>query len=236
VEYFTDDITCMPARMIWRTVWRTAPLLSVPLFLMFLLQRSLGWRPPANYGLARPVSLPEIQPEQVPPAVCESMRPHLEALANLGFQQMFYLNPLYIGGKQSYSVVLLHSGGLIFATVVWFFISRGSQTRSNVVSSCHSLDSHGKQMTTGPLASEHWNPELIPPFHDLLPLPLGTSPADVLAIHQERVSAMKDLVRLNRDSLAAHMLNLINRLIDFMVEKGYYVPLSPAEIASLTKN
>jgi hypothetical protein len=209
--------------------------LSVPVFLLFLLQRSVGWRPPANYGLARPVSIPEIPIEQVPPPVRESMRPYIDALANLGFQQHFYLNPPYIGGKQGYSVILLHANGFIFATVVWVFISRGPQSRSHVVFSCHSLDSHGKQMTTGPLAPEHWNPELIPPFHDLLPLPLVTPPADVLAIHQERVSSVKDLVRLTRDSLAANMLNSFNRLINFMVEKGYYVRLTPAEIARLTK-
>ena len=90
-------------------------------------------------------------------------------------------------------------------------------------------------MTTGPLAAEQWNPEIIPPFHDLLPLPLGTTPAEVLAIHQERTSSAQDLVRLDRDSVARHMLSTHNKLIDFMVERGFFVPLSQAEIARLTK-
>ena len=236
LEYFTDDITRLPLSMMWRIVWRTAPLVSVPLFLLFLVQRSIGWRPPANYGLAKPASLPEVRPEQVPPEVREEARPYVEAISPLGFEEVFWLNPPYIGGKQGYSLVLLNQNGYFFATVVWIRITRGPQTRTAVIFACHSVGSQGTQISTGPLAPEQWNPELIPPFHDLLPLPLGTPPADVVGIHEERVAAMKDLVCWNRDSLAAHMFSSLLRMIDFMVEKRHYIRLTPAEVARLTKD
>jgi hypothetical protein len=218
--------------MIWRTVWRVAPLNSVPLFLYFLVCKAFGWRPAANHGIERPASLPEIPSEQIPQDVRAALQPCLEDCLRAGFQPAFYLKPPYIGGKQAYSAVLLDPSGLIFATVVWMRLTRGSLTRSTVIIACHSLDLRGNQLTTGPIAPEHWNPELIPPFHEVLRLPIQTRPSDVLATHQVRIESAK-LVRLDRESLSRQVLQSIHQLFDFMVQKGYYVKLSQREIEQL---
>jgi len=231
--YYTQDITTSPAAMIWRTVWRTSPVLCVPLFLIFFARRMLGWRSRATFATARLDSLPVVSPDLVPDHVRAEMRPYLRACEDAGFSVAFFLKGNYIGGRRSYSAVLLNRSGDVCATVIWLHLWLRAFTKTSVVFACHTFLVDGVELDTGPMDDRHWNPELIPPNHELTRLPPGTHPEEVIDLHSKRVGFREGVVRFDRESLADHMLEAARKMFDFLVAQGIYVPITDEEVRQL---
>jgi hypothetical protein len=220
--------------MIWRTVWRTSPVLCVPLFLYFGARKLLGWRPRATFGAARVESLPTVLPDLVPDNVLTEISPYLRACAGAGFSLAFYLKGNYIGSRRGYSAVFLNRSGSVCATVVWLRLWGGSFTKTSVVFACHTCLADGVELSTGPLDDKHWNPELVPPDQQLMRLPIGTPPEEVIDLHSQRIDSLGNVVRFDQESLANHVVTKAQKLFDFMVAKGIYVPITDREVQRLS--
>jgi hypothetical protein len=231
--YYRDDVTLLPIAAIWRLSWRLPLFVSLPVFTLFLIRKLLGWRFAATSGTPRPDRLPEIDEEEVPARIRDELEPALHACRAAGFEVMFWIRPNYIGGKQGFMCYLLHEQGQVFATPFWLRVTVRGQTRTNVVFSCHSCRADGVDLHTGTLAEEHWIPEMIPPDVEFMRLPIDTPPGTVILQHQRRFMGGADLIRFDRASLAAKVVHDAQRVIDFLVEKGIYMPVSEPEVERL---
>ena len=234
MTYYTDDITLMPTRMVWRTACRASPALAPLLFTFFYARKLLRLRFRANYGVPRPKTLPVVAEDAVPPDARIAFAPFIRSCEDLRFDFAFHLMPEYLGNKHGASTVLLNSDGTSFATVIWFSISFGEFSRTQVCFSCHSSLKSGEELHTSPIADEHWHPELIPPETQIMRLPVDTPVPDVINAHGNRINEHHaELLHFTRDSLACHMLSGAQRVFDHMIENGYYAPLTPAEVHRL---
>lgn len=230
--WYTDDVTLYSAAHIWRVTCRVG--LAGPLIaLFFLLRKAIGWRFRATYGTARPDRLPLVPAAEVPPEVRDALAPALSACKDAAMSVCFAVRPASIGGRTTYSVVMLDSDGRTCATAMWLQSRIGRSTVERAMLSCHSRTADGADLDTGVLdpASDR---RLILSGHDLLGLPLGTSPEDVIRVHRERIASRADLVRLDCDSIAAHMLEESRRFFDWRVEHGFLVALTPREVRRLS--
>lgn len=232
--YYADDITLMPVVVIWRMVSQGSLLTGLPVFLYFLVRKVLRLRHPANYAAARPDVLSKITREAVPSEVLCEMTPDVETCQAAGFTVVTWTHPDIIGNKQSYAVMMLHESGLVSATVVWFRISLGDQVRRQTVFSCQSFDESGTHLCTGPVANRQWIPELIPPDTDAVQLDIDTTASETIEAHFNRISGRDDLVRFNDATLEKQVLSGAQSMVDFMIKRRFYVPITAAEYERLS--
>ena len=201
VTYYTDDVTLLPARTIWRIVFRGLPVMAPPAFAYFYARKILRRRFPASYGAPYPQAIEIVAESEIPTDARASMAPITRACEELGFQTAFHLVPRFIGGKRAASTVLLGGDGYSFATVVWFSVSVGQFTKSKVVFSCHSCLINGCRLHTSTIAAEDRHPELIPPDTHMMCLPVDTPMPKVVDAHRAHTSGHGlGLVRFTHES------------------------------------
>ncbi len=231
-DYYADDLTRLPASLIWRFARQANPVFAGPTFAFLGLRKLLGWRFQATHGVRRDM-MPLIGPDELPQAVRDAMTPALDACRTAGFRPCFFVKPGHIGGKRVYSAFLLDPAGTTAASVAWFRLRVGGQTAEKVAFACHSTRGDGVELDTGAMPDAHWMPELIPPGRDFLRLPDGTPEAAVIAAHRDRIRDCRDVRRFDGDSLKVHSEQLLRRLFDFLIERGFYARLSAAEVRRL---
>ncbi len=232
--YYTDDITLVPNYAIWRTLRRGSFLMALPMFAYFSLRKLLRWRYSANYAVARPDLIPKVSQESVPAEVLNALMPTVETCEAAGFSVITWARGEHIGNKQSYSVLMRHETGLVAAMAVWFRIQLGQQINQRVVFGCHSFDESGVQLSTGVVADHDWISEMIPPNQHTFRLAAATSDATVIEAHLDNVAARADLMEFDSESLEQQLLVKSQELFDHMIERGFYVPITTAELKRLS--
>jgi hypothetical protein len=235
-DYYTDDITRLPYGVLWRCTIRASVAFGPTVFLLFALRKLLGWRFAANHGVARLESLPRVPANDIPRGVREAMAEPIHDLREAGFTVAFCLEGTYIGSKRSFAAVLLHETGRVIATVTWMRLSVGTTTTRRIILGLQSKRTDGTEIVTGPLADTDWVPELIPPYVEFEKLDADTPPPEVLRVHLGRIAPETDLRTFDEETLAVEMLNEGQRLFDFLVEKGFYAPLSDADVRRLSRS
>jgi len=68
---------------------------------------------------------------------------------------------------------------------------------------------------------------------ELLALPPGAAPADVIVAHRRRVAGRTDLVTFDLDGLETYLLEAAQRFFDWRVARGLLAPLSPTQVRRL---
>ncbi|MGC1274075.1 MAG: hypothetical protein WBC44_10240 [Planctomycetaceae bacterium] len=230
--WYTDDITLYSASSLWRTSRRQGIIAGSLICLFFLFRKAIGWRFRPTYGTTLPDRLPIIPSEQIPPDVRDATATALATCRDADMTVCFSTKPPYIGGRSGYSVVMLDRAGTTYATAIWLRTTVGLSTAENTMLSCHSLTSSGTELHTGGV-DPSVDMRLIMPGNDLLALPLDTPPESVIAAHRERIVSRTDLVRFDSDSLSDHVMTAARRYLDWRIEQGYLVPLTPAEVHRL---
>jgi hypothetical protein len=105
--------------------------------------------------------------------------------------------------------------------------------KTNVFFACHSWLESGIELGTSGVADEDWIPEMIPPDHDFLKLPLDTGLADVIARHRERIASRTDVRRFEPASLMREIVRQSQAMFDFLLASGFYAPLTRVETERL---
>lgn len=233
--YYTDDITLMPVRVIWRICHRNGGLASWLNFLQLLVRKSLRRRYPATFGVCHVQEITPLPADQIPSEVHALWSTGAAACAAAGFRLAFFFRPPYIGQKRAYWAVYLHEGGTVWATQTWLQITLGAESRFKVVFGCHSKSISGIEFHTSPVPPEHWHPELVPDYQRLQPLPPETSEAETIRIHFQRLEGLEDLEHFDVESLRCEIAAASGRVLRHHVKTGLYSPLTPVEVARLTQ-
>jgi hypothetical protein len=234
--YYWNDITCLTPRMILRGVRHSAsPLLWLPLLSFFLICKLIGKRPAANFGSRRPNRLRDIPVESLPPEVSQAFQSILVNCERAGFRSIATFQSEFIGAKEGYCNLLLHSSGCSYATIVWFRIGLGQLSKAKTSFSCHSQRTDGTYLDTGSLAHNENIPELVPPGFELRNVGPGASAEEVMRAHTDRLDTESRLERFDANSLQQHLLTKLQTIFDFLVCKKFFVALTDTEVASLTK-
>lgn len=235
VEYYTDDVTLLPIRVIWRAMRRQPMPAAFVAFLYILARKFLRRRFPANHGSHRQPRLTSSLSDDIPFDVRMAFAPFGKVCEARGMNHVGFFHPEWIGNKRGLFSIWLDPQGLVYCTIAWIDLRLGDQRRSKVVFSCHSVLVSGVELHTGPLAPEDHIPEMIPPDQDLLPLPLDTTPCDAIDRHRERITGRGDIVCHDAASLMAHLIRGSERLLDHLVAKGIYAPLTSVEVERLRR-
>lgn len=233
--YYTDCITQMPVSFIWRTLRRSFPMLpALPAFLHILIRKMLRWRFAATYGVCYIDRIVELNEDRVPNEVHKAFASYTNICDKTGFRHQFIFQGPNIGQKETYSAMFLHESGVIWLNVAWIHIRLGTADRVQVVFACHSKRASGAQLHTSAMAPENWIPQMVPPNHEFLKLPVNSEPGAVVAAHLRRIEGIDDLLRFSVESLTDELVRGNHETIDFCLAKGFYTELTPREVHRLT--
>jgi hypothetical protein len=231
--YYTDDITGNPAATIWRTALRTSPLMCVPVFLFLMFRKIVGWRYPAKYGVPRPQQLGQCNGADIPREVHIAYARYIEPVLEAKFRFLFFMRANYIGSREGFTAIYLHESGIIWITLVWLHMWSHTHDRKQVIFACHSKRPTGVRLHTGPIANEHRVLHIIPPTDEMLFLPLHTPTEEVIAEHQHRIAAEKDLLRFDAETLERAIVHAAQEIFDYQLSIGLFKELTPAEVNRL---
>jgi hypothetical protein len=233
-DYYFNDLTFMPLRVIWRSVRKSlSPLLWMPVFVVFLYRKATGRRPPASYGITRPESLPEISRNDVPDAILTSMRPLAAICESAGFSHVAFLKSEHIGTKaEGYVEVLLDRTGHTYAVIAWVCAHSGNLSHTQVLLICHSVHVDGTKLET--CAVRRDLPfDMLSPSYQMLNLGPDIEPSEVIRGHLQRIDAEHMLVRFDPYSLRKQLLANMQREFEYKMDKGYLRPLTGEEVSRL---
>ncbi len=145
---------------------------------------------------------------------------------SLGFRPAFhYTVPLRGDGMRSAAVVFLSADELTVAQTAFVEKTVGLVTRREVVSFCFSRFDDGTFLGESS-AAKRFNS---PPEFDSRSLPGGSS-EQLFSLHEERLREGKHgrPARIGRDGLKALITFLNNRHVEYMAQRGVYVPVDGA--------
>ncbi len=233
MTYYTDDITCMPAAVIWRATFNASPPLSVPLFLYFVFRKLVGWRFRAQYGVPRPQELESHHADDVPNEVHDAFARYTDAVRQARYRLLFFFRTPYIGARESYTAVYLSEDGTVWITLVWLHMWNRNADRARVVFGCHSKLETGVYLHTGSMSYESRIPQIIAPTHDMLFLPIHATNEEVIAQHMRRIEGKKDVIRFDAESLRREIIRAAQEVFDFQVRNGVFAELTPGEVNRL---
>jgi hypothetical protein len=232
-QYYTDDITLMPATVIWRTVRRQSLSVAMMSFPYFLARKALRLRHPANHGTSRVTELPAIPEEQIPPHITQAFAPFIVACRACQMEPVQCFRTPCIGNKTIISSMWLDPTGTIYGSITWIDLRLGAFHKTKAVFACHSWLESGTEWHTSPMAPEDWIPELVPPGQEILALPPDLPPAQVIERHQQRLAGRSDVRRFDKASLLQEVLRASQERFDYLVSRGIYAPLTEAETERL---
>lgn len=233
VAYYTDEITLLSARTIWR-ISRQAQLLAPLVFGFFLLRKCLRLPFQAKYGSPRPTELHTVGIETLPAEARDAFAERFPALDASGYLLAFCTMMPFIGAKSGASAVFLSQTGESYATIVWLKIKLGKLERSDTIFACHSTLQTGGELTTASLPRDLWIPEMIPPETTVSLLPKGAPQHEVIRAHRERLASPQFKPNLlDAASLAEYLLSSTQRLYDHLINKNLYRRLTDAEVSRL---
>jgi len=230
VTYYTEDITRLPFRVLWRINWRH-PIM----FMFFALRKLLRWPFPPTFGIARPDRIQTREWEQLPAEVQQQLAPYLKSLEESGMGLCCFSEGPYIGDHKQYTAILKNPSGTIWATATWFWMRIGSIQESKITLSFHSKLADGRQIHTGAMKPSPLS-YLVPTDEQLQLLPPGTAPAELIRHHEIALAkAGVDAVTFSREAWLEHALTAGQKGVDNMIEIGLYVPLTDAEVERLKR-
>jgi hypothetical protein len=233
--YYTyASITQRPFPSIWRTCWRLYGLAAPLAFVHLTIRKVLRLRRIVYWGFPRPERIDILQESALPFVVRKEFEPGERACQAVGMQYVYYTKGPHIGGAQRYAAAYLSADGTFYAGIVWNRFVFKDQTRTSTVFACHTPLTGGRRLHTSAIPRRFLDAGMIPSEHEMLRLPRGTPPEEVIARHIERVHEASGVVRLREDNLIPFVLDDAQRLFDWMVEKGLYTPLTEEEVARLT--
>jgi hypothetical protein len=232
--YYTYDPIQLPFASLWRLCWRLYWFAAPLVFLYLALRKLLRLRRAAYWGSPRPERIDPLAATALPFIVRNEFEPAERACQAAGMRHVYYTTQPRIGGKEAYAATYLSADGAFYAGIVWTRFSYRGQTQATTVFACHTRLGGGGQFHTSAMPAPHLTADIIPPDHEILRMPPGTSPEEVITRHIERVHEASGVLRLREDNLVRLVLDDAQQLFDRMVEKGHYVPLTEKEVARLT--
>ena len=101
--FYTDDITTMPAMIIWGVLRRQSLVLAVLFFPCLLIRKLLRLRYRANHGTCRPSGLYPIADGQIPTTVRDAFASFDGACSAYGMKLVGRFRPAWIGKRPASS-------------------------------------------------------------------------------------------------------------------------------------
>jgi hypothetical protein len=233
--YYTyASITQRSFSSIWRRCWQLYGLAGPLVFVHFAVRKLLRLRRTVYWGFPRPEHIDPLPATALPFVVRKEFEPAERACQAAGMRHIYYTRAPHIGGAQRYAAAYLSVDGTFYTGIVWnHFVFKG-QTRASTVFACHTPLTGGRRLHTSAVPRKYLDTDVISPDHEMLRLPPDIPPEEVIARHIERVHQASGVVRLREDNLIRFVLDDVQQLFDWMVEKGLYVPLTEQEVARLT--
>ncbi len=232
-RYFTDDITLLPVTAIWRICRRQGVTGWLMLFLMLVARKFLGMRYPANHATCRVVQLTPISNDDIPECTRAALAAFEAACHGCGMEQISWFRPPWIGNKAGMFSIWLQPSGEVYCNITQVELRHGEFYNSKTIFACHSKLSSGVELHTSTMAPEDWIPELVPPDQDIERLAPGTEPLQVIERHRQRIAGRSDVIRFTSKTLLDEIVVGSQKLVDFLVAKGFYAPLSSIEVQRL---
>jgi hypothetical protein len=171
LQFYTDDITLMPAAAIWRAARRQSLLSCLLLFPYFMARKVLRLRHRANHGIPRVTELPAVPDEHIPAEIIHAFAPFTEACNQNRMEHVQYVRSPCIGNRTVFTSIWLDPTGTIYCNMTWIDTRLGNHQFTKTVFGCHSWLKSDVELHTAPMAPEDWIPEIIPPGHDFMKLP-----------------------------------------------------------------
>ena len=231
--YFTDDITLLPLSAIWRICRRLGLTGWVLVFPLFTVRKLLGWTYPANHATCRPDGLNFIAPHELSADEASGLANLEDACRALGMQPLGIFRPPWIGRKSGVFELWLHPSRRLYCNLAYISLSLGKFHKSKAIFACHSKLATGLELHTSSMDPEDWIPELIPPGHDLAPLPAGLAPAEVIEHHLARIADQGEVLELDGDAACRLIVESTQRQIDFSWDRGFLRRIGESELAEL---
>lgn len=210
-------------RLTFGELWRMSP---GPLtFLIASGMKLFGKLPEGDLGVCRLDSLERLDGSEIPDRVHESWSKWIDACEAEGIGLQFYYTVPFVGfDVEAYAAAMLGEGGLVAAQALY---ARQKDAEKTVLALFTRL-ADGRELVT---SSKRRELE-IPPGTDVVRLPRGT-PSQVVARHLERVRSVEGAVPVRPGHLDRLILEYTNRETDFHIDRGVYVPMPEAEVASI---
>lgn len=206
--------------------WRMSP--GVLAFAVAAVRKLLHAPMPFTFSLPRPEALYLLEPWEVPVPVRRRWQRAVEACQDRGLRLVFCNTlPLLERDRSSYSAALLRTDGLVGATVVTSVVPRRVET----VFACLSRLADGHFLVTidQPKKME------VPPEYEHVRLP-GARPDVVLDRHLEEIQQEgRRLLQASADDWPHLVLQSSQRLFNFHVARGVYVPLAEEEVEEIRR-
>lgn len=232
-RYFTDDITLLPLGIIWQSMRGQPIIVRALVFVYFVIRKLLRQRMPASYGTRYPPQLIAISNEELPEDANQALAPFDAACEAAGMQHLGHFRPSWIGRKRGVLSIWIDPGRTMWCGTTWFEIQIGEQREPRAVFYCHSETADDIELDTAIETADLWIPQLIPPHVELERVPSGSTVAEIITHHKQKIANRTDLVTFDPSTIIAHIEQMGRRQIEFMQSKGFYAELSPEEIDRL---
>lgn len=232
-DYYSDDITLMPNRIIWQGS-RLSGLLAPLMFGFFYVRKCLKLPFRAKFAAPYPTYLPVQSIDTLPPQARDAFARAFPEMHANGFTLAFCTVTPYIGTKWGASAIFINAERDIYASVAWIRIQLNAFDRAESTMSCHSLLPSEMTLTTGAISQNRWIPEMIPPNVSITRLPETSTLSEILRTHRERLRTQNPApVRLDENALQAQILATMQALYDHLIGKKLYRKLTEAEVNRL---
>jgi hypothetical protein len=231
--YYTDDITLLPARLIWRFV---APggIVAPFLFSWFYFRKLLHWPYRANFAAPYPDSLPVRPIDSLPVEARNAFALAFPEMDACGLTFAFCTITPFIGTKWGASAIFTTAERELYASIVWIRIKLGAFDRTETTISCHSLLPSGITLSTAAIPEKRWIPEMIPSRVKMTRLPENANLPQILGAHRETLRTCGAApLQLNESALQAHILSTMQALYEHLIGNKLYRKLSDAEVKRL---
>jgi hypothetical protein len=203
------------------------------LYSYFVARKAVGLRHRANYGISRVSELSALPDDQIPQHVKQAFAPFAEVCRTYQMQPVRCIRSPCIGNRTVFSSMWLDPAGKTNCSITWIDVRLGALRKTKTLFACHSWLQSGTELHTGAIAPTEWIPELVPPNREMLPLAEDTPTSVAIDRHQERIAGRSDVRSFDVDSLMLEILRDSQELFDYFVARGFYMPLSEAEINRL---
>jgi hypothetical protein len=212
----------------WRIQWP-----NLEAFLVAAFCKLLGIRQRHTFGMRRPESLDLHEPSAVPRLVRDRLADIIRECDDLDLPFQFYSSvDVMIGSRvKAYTAAMLHPQGLCWATAIAVLVrgKNGEEVRP-VRFNCFSRLPDDRYVVT---SAHEWR--ITPHPDDLLEHLVGAWPDAVVARHLVRIEepALRPLA-VRQGELDQVILTREQRHVDYQVERGVFVPMTPEEVERAT--
>ena len=232
-RYYSIHLSRWPVGLLWKYLWRNAPLLAWLLFPILFLQRLPGLKPSPQFANQYPHELTKIDSDRIPLHARTAIEARVRYAEAIGFRVCGHYQSRSLGTYEQYDTLLLSPSGVEVIQVRWHRLQVNRHVEQDCRIHCFSALVNGGVLSSNAISEKKAPREYRMTDDQSRFYPETATVEELLSYHREAVGTHPDLRRFDCETVEQFLLERSRRVVDTLLDRRVYFEPTDQEIQNL---